>query len=711
MLRAMFLCFWSVFFVQSAAATVLTVESEAANAAAALKPLTLKDQSLEAYAHWSRPAAGDIRPASDFDDNYAIDAGEALFFAPGVSVNALDLREPRIVIRGFGVGNRQERSTVRVLRDGAPLTDVHGTTNTQELDLLAVSRVEVLRGGGDFRFTGDNLGGAVNFVSPTGRDRAPGRTARVDAGASIEGTPGARAHADISGRSAALDYFASVTGIYDTGFRDNSDLSSVVLNANLGYRVSSAIFTRFFVEAVRSNAELSGGLLPADAADDPSQAAPPMTLGPLFPGGPIIEFADGAEQDEHSRDLLVGRISNRTTFQLLGHDVQGDFHYARREIESPQIDFIGVLDESGGEWGARLSAKRHTKVLGLDTEYRAGVGYAAGGQDSDRFENIDGRKGDQLVDTHQKSSEFSAFVEAFLTPFKRLVINAGSKFVIVDRELTVDDDDEPEERRFTGIAARAGAAYDVTEDIQIFANATRAYEPPSFSELISDNPTDFNSLDEQDSFAYEAGVRGRAGDWIGWNITYFNADIESEIINIDDPETNGIGGSLVNIDDTTHRGVEAGLDISLLPRRRGSSGQSLTLRNVYNYNDFKFVDAGPLGDVDGNRIAGIPEHVYRGELRFDNGERWFVALNAEIGAGEFFADHENLVSAPTYKVFGFSAGRKLSDNIDLVISGENITDENYAAGITPVFSQTAQDARIFTPGNGLSIYGGLKLRL
>jgi iron complex outermembrane receptor protein len=453
--------------------------------------------------------------------------------------------------------------------------------------------------------------------------------------------------------------------------------------------------------------ELAGGLLPADALDDPSDAMPPITLGPLFPGGPIIELADGAEDDEHGRNLLVGRLSNVTEFDLFGVDFEAGAHFARRQVEAQQMDFVGVVDESGNEWGADLSARRGFRLFGVDTDIKLGGGYVTGSKSSNRFENLDGEKGDALFETDQKSSKITGFIEAMTRPFKKMLVTIGAKFVRTTRELTVDDDADKE--TFTGVTARAGVSYDLSKKVQVFANASRTYEPPSFSELVSDNPEAFNGLGEQDAFTYEAGLRGSLNDWLGWDVTYFNSDIEGEIVNVEEPETNGLGGVLVNVDTSRHRGVEAGLDINLFPQRFARSGASLTLRNAYSYNDFRFKDAGPL-PVDGNRIAGVPQHVYRGELRYTLEDRWYAGVNVQMAAGAFYADHLNAVSVPTYTLVGFSAGMRMSDNLELFASGENLTDEKYAAGITPVLSQTDQDGRIFTPGARAAVYGGLRYR-
>lgn len=673
-------------------------------------PGLLRDRPLEELAQWRRPSAGSSIDASDYADNYANDAGDAFFFAPGVWVNRLDLNEPRIVIRGFAVGNSQHRSNVVVLRDGSPITDVHGDTNMVEVDLLSVASIDVFRGGGgDLMYGGDNLGGVVNFKSPTGLS-APGRRLRVDGGSSIKLSPGGQGHASVAAANGNFDYYMGVTGRYETGYRDHSQRIDGHFNANLGMQLGPQATTRFFFEALRSDVEFPGMLSPEDAADDPVQALEDVTLGPLFPGGPIVYLADGAEADEHGRTVLSARVANVTEFRLLGVDFDAGLHYARRDIDNAQIDYLGVIEDKGSEWGARLSAERAFALFGVETMIRLGGDYATGSKSSNRFENIGGGPGDLLFETDLTSKRLAGFVEAAANPFRKLAVSLGAKFTRTKRLLTADGADEvSDQRTFTGVTAKGGVAYHLTNALQVFASAVRSYEPPSMGELTSDDPEDLNGLGEQDTFSYEAGLRGRVNDWIGWDIAYFNTDIENEIINIDEPEQNGFGGLYANVAKTTHRGVEAGVDLNLFPGRFSQSGHALTLRNVYNLNDFSFVDSSFLG-VDGNKLAGVPTHIYRGELRFEATDRWFAAVNVQMSGGDYFADHENEVSAPTYTVLGFSAGWRMSDNLELYASGENLTDVNFAAGLTPVLEQNIQQGRIFSPSAGASVYAGLRYR-
>lgn len=673
---------------------------------------TLRDRPLDEYIELIRAGAVDERSRSDFSDNYADDAGDGFFFAPGVMANGLDIQEPRIVLRGFGLGNNQHRSTVNIFRDGAPLTDVHGTTNFSEINLQSTQSIEIYRGVANLREGGDNLGGAVNFISETGLTARQGVTARADGGAAINGKPSGQAHIAIAHgvKDAMIDYYASLTGVYENGFRDNNMRVSEQFHGNVGFRFSDRISSRIFLDVANSETELAGGLELAALQDDPDEPAPPISLGPLFPGGPVFSLIDGARQDDFARDIREGRVANETNFRLLGHEFELGGHYTRREVESPQTDLTGFIDEEGSEWRARLQAERSLAFFGGEALYRVGGAYSKGSQDSDRFENVNGVKGDVLAETEHRSKNISGYVQGIYRPFRRLIVDVGAKFVRVERDLTDFQDGGQDTRNFTGVAARGGAAFKITDRLEIYASASRAYEPPSFYELIAGDPTEFNGLDEQDSFTIEAGLRGSFGDWVGWDVVYYDTDVENEIINTGDPSSFVNGDVFENVDATSHKGVEAGVDLHLFPESLAARNASFTLRSVYNYNNFRFMDADPIGPLDGNRLAGAPVHLYRGELRYTVDERWFVAANVTYTGGDFFADHVNGVEVPTGAVLGFSAGFTLNDRVELYASGENITDRAYVAGVTPVISQTFDNARIFAPGARAALYGGLRYK-
>jgi iron complex outermembrane receptor protein len=673
----------------------------------AFSPVTLRDRPLDAL--MQSAAAVDVRYDEDFADNYADDLGDGLFFAPGVQINALDIQEPRLSIRGFAVGNDQHRSNVRLLRDGAPLTDVHGTTNSTEVDLLSTDKIIVHRGVANLR-EGGELGGVVHLVSHTGKTARPGLTARAEGGSTVDAKAGGQAHVAFAGANSGMDYYAGVTGVYENGWRDNNRRTSQQFHGNIGFRLGSEAETRFYADVVNSKTELAGGLTLGDLESDPQAPTPPITLGPLFPGGPVINLVDGARADDFARDIREGRIANNTKFGLLWHDFEIGGHYTRREIESPQIDFVGFVEEEGSEWGARLQAERSVRLFGSKATYRFGGDYTTGDRDSLRFENNAGTAGDILTETNHKSKIINGFVEGVYQPLRRLAVDVGAKFTTVDRELADLTTDDLETEDYTGVSARAGVQFEVSEALQVYVSASRAWEPPTMDELTSGDPTDFIGLEEQDSFTIEGGLRGRLGNWVGYDIAYYDTDVENEIINVAAPSSFVSGDIFENANTTTHKGIEAGVDVHLFPESMASRGGALTLRNVYTHSNHRFVDAGDVGDVDGNRLGGVPVHQYRGEIRYDADNVWFFAANVTLAGGSYYADHENTTSVPTDPVVGFSAGYRLSDQIEVFASGENLLDQTYVAGVAPVLTLDPDADRIFTPGQRATVYGGLKYK-
>ena len=67
--------------------------------------------------------------------------------------------------------------------DGIPINTADGLFDLFEIDPTAYRYVEVYKGANALRYGANSLGGAINFVTPTGRDASPFE-ARFDAGSS-----------------------------------------------------------------------------------------------------------------------------------------------------------------------------------------------------------------------------------------------------------------------------------------------------------------------------------------------------------------------------------------------------------------------------------------------------------------------------------------------------------------------------------------------
>src|SRR5690606_7892148 len=109
---------------------------------------------------------------------------------------------------------------------------------------------------------------------------------------------------------------------------------------------------------------------------------------------------------------------------------------------------------------------------------------------------------------------------------------------------------------FSTVSPKAGVLWDFAKNAQAFANVTRSYEPPTFSELVQGGVFQFVPLDPQRGVTVEIGTRG-ATKTVAWDLTLYRAWVESELIGY--TPGGGIPAATFNAGDTVHQGVEASL--------------------------------------------------------------------------------------------------------------------------------------------------------
>ena len=118
------------------------------------------------------PGAVSVISAESYQKRFAIALDDMLRDAPGVYAQRKWGGDIRISIRGSGIGNANHNRGLLIAQDGLPLNEADGYGDSQSIDPLIARYTEVYRGGNALRFGGALLGGAVNVVTPTGRNWA-----------------------------------------------------------------------------------------------------------------------------------------------------------------------------------------------------------------------------------------------------------------------------------------------------------------------------------------------------------------------------------------------------------------------------------------------------------------------------------------------------------------------------------------------------------
>lgn len=127
------------------------------------------------------PAGVEVVPDTIYKNGPANTIRDVLGWVPGVLTQTRWGPDGRVSIRGSGLSRSFGNRGINPFMDGIPINTADGLFDLFEIDPTAYRYVEVYKGANALRYGANSLGGAINFVMPTGRDASPFE-ARFDAG-------------------------------------------------------------------------------------------------------------------------------------------------------------------------------------------------------------------------------------------------------------------------------------------------------------------------------------------------------------------------------------------------------------------------------------------------------------------------------------------------------------------------------------------------
>ena len=130
--------------------------------------------TAQAEAMLSRiPGSVVVGPDTVFRNSPANTVKDVLGWVPGVIVQPRWGPDGRLSIRGSGLSRNYGNRGINMYMDGIPINTADGLFDLFEIDPSAYRYVEVYKGANALRYGANALGGAINFVTPTGRDASP----------------------------------------------------------------------------------------------------------------------------------------------------------------------------------------------------------------------------------------------------------------------------------------------------------------------------------------------------------------------------------------------------------------------------------------------------------------------------------------------------------------------------------------------------------
>lgn len=641
-------------------------DADAAEASADNRTIIVTGNTVESTARTlvsATPGGASVVGYEDYADKSLVSLRDALAFTPGVYLQPRYGQEVRISVRGSGISRGYHMRGLTLLQDGIPINLADDNGDFQELEPIFFDHLEVYRGSNALRFGSGTLGGAINGVTPTGRDAA-GLYVRADVGTFET----ARGLVSYGGASDTVDYWLAVSADTSDGDRAHSSRHSQRFHGNVGIALSDTVTTRFYASANHIVQELPGALDLETVLTDP-------------------ETGNFAGDQQRNIDSL--RLQNRTTFDFGGTRLDVGAFYNRKSLFHP---IYQVIDQESSDRGAffRLDHGDGPLTLTVGGEWRYGT------TDSERYMNVDGKRGTLTFDADQKARTASLYAEARYRPVPELSLIVGGVYADGFRRqhqtYNMGVSDVTGRAGFSAFSPKFALLLEPSESVQFYANYSRSAEMPGFGELAQQAA--FVPIEAQTAWTAEIGSRGTQGA-VSWDVSLYRSALHNEFLQY--TVSSDIPASTFNADRTIHRGVEAALAVEFSPWLR--------LRQVYQLNDFRFDDDGQYGD---NRLPVVPRHVYRAELRIGD-ETLNIAPNLEWVPQAPWADYANTLRADGYVLFGFTAGAKLTDRIDLFLDVRNLFQEKAAGDVSAAVAATAASA-IFYPIERRAAFGGIRAR-
>lgn len=378
-----------------------------------------------------------------------------------------------------------------------------------------------------------------------------------------------------------------------------------------------------------------------------------------------------------------------------------------RDIDHPIFQVIAQISH---DYGAGLRYTSSAPMAGHDNRFTLGIQPAYETLQNKQFVNNVGEHGALTKDQHDEVTSLAVYGEDVFSLSAALSAVIGLRMDSSTRktkDFFLSNGDQSDSRTFLPITPKVGLLYNLQDSHgQIFANASRSFEPPLLLELNSLTIPGFVELEGQDAWQYEFGARGRSFG-LAWEAAVYDVELKSEILNLNVqpfPNAPFTVPTYRNSPKTRHTGLETGLAYRLPGGvvLGGDIRDHLSLRAAYTYARYTFVDD---PDYEGNAIPGAPRHSVTAEIKYTHPSGFSLAPTVEWIPLSYFLNSANTVKNEGWSSLGFRADWTVERwGVTAFVAGSNLADRR--------FSQSAQvdnaAGRCYEPGDRRAFYSGLR---
>ena len=606
-----------------------------------------------------------------------VNLSEALARVPGITVlnrqnYAQDLQ---LSIRGFGARSTFGIRGVRVIVDGIPATMPDGQGQASNVSLPSAARIEVLRGPLAILY-GNAAGGVVQVFTQAGAEQP---TTNVSGAGASYGT--LRYGAGFSATSGEHGFVADVSRFETDGYRQHSSAERTVANAKWSWQWSAATRVDTVLNVLDQPLALDPlGLTRAQWEQDPRQA-------------PAIAISQDASKVVRQQQLGTVIHHDWNDAASIEARAYAGSRNLDNKLSTPLVNQLpptssgGIVSFDRLYYGGALQASRRFAFgEGNSARIVAAVEYDRMQDDRQGYINNAGERGALRRDEDDRVHNVDALLQATVDLGARWSAVAGVRasrvqFETKDRYIAPGNPDDSGTIEYRSTNPVGGITWHATPDWNVYANAGRGFETPTFTELAYRNEGSGLNADLKASRSdhAELGMKWRAASAHALEAALFDIRTRDEIV----VDTN-VGGrsTFRNAGSTTRRGVEGMYQAAWSP-------------HVKTYVAFTALNA---RFDNGKRLPGTPERSAFAELEVAPGAGWRAAVEV-MHLGRIYVNDANEDAAPSWTVLNLRAGTRMrwgAFEVEPLLRLDNATDRHYAGSVIVNEAQR----RFFEPAPG-----------
>lgn len=639
-----------------------------------------------------------------------VNLSESAARVPGVVVNNRNnpAQDLAIQIRGFGARSAFGVRGVRLYADGIPLTMPDGQGQTGTFNLDTAKSVEFLRGPFSALY-GNSSGGVVQIFTMDGPDDPT-----LSSGLTFGSYGTQRGSITFGNDTGNVNYIFNASTYNSDGYRDHSDSRRDTFNGKVKIDFSEDTTLTLVATALdQPDNQDPQGLTEAEVKQDRRQASP----------NALLFDTRVSRSHEQIGAILEHKVTSNDTLRLMTYFGQRDNEQYLSVPISAQLASarngggVSTIDRSFG--GVDLRWNHKGELVDMPYNFTVGMNYDFMEDERKGYENfvggagalcgaggrVCGAKGVLRRDETNDLFNFDQYMQGSLDLSNRWSVSAGVRHSRV-RFKSEDDfvvglnPDDSGSTTFTETTPVIGAIFKLTNTINLFANAGKSFETPTFVEIAynPDVTQDGINMDLQPSTSnnYEIGAKAFIGDNTLVNLAFFKIDTEDEIV----VATSQSGRTTYrNVPESERKGMELSIDSQLPNNFRAYLAYTLLdaeFTSPFEACQIPFVGFGGAacrfsvpGDLEtinsGSKIPGTYRYTLFGEVSWKHAPTGFsTALEMRKFSETNVSFNSADGKADSYTVFSWRGGlsQKVGNwRFNEFVRVENLFDQEYVGSV------------------------------